>query len=90
MICFKCNLDKDINQFQKHEFLTRGYMDECNSCEAEAMQLYLHRTAKELYISNEALNKRIEYNSKCRTYQANNKDKIKERKRLYYLANRGT
>jgi len=83
MKCFKCGLEKDVKEFKEHEFLTRGYVDDCNSCEDLEIELYQQRKSKELYNVNLLLDRKLMLNEKSRMYYHNNKEKVKAKKKQY-------
>ena len=66
-ICFKCNVEKDINKFYKHKQMKDGHLNKCIEC------------AKKDAI--EARNKNINYYLEYDKNRSNNPDRVEARKK---------
>lgn len=84
--CSKCNLTKDISEFNKRKKSKDGYRYECKSCQKE---LYLKN--REHNINKMKENRLLnidEYKERDKSYYENNKAEILNKKKEYYLTNR--
>ena len=75
--CSKCNITKELKEFNKHSGCYLGYNSKCKEC----ISIY----KKDNYIKNkEKILKRV------KNYSSNNKDNISKKFKKYYLENKDT
>lgn len=74
-VCVKCNINKSLEEFQRHSISPDGFQYSCKVC--RNLQKKLYRQLK-----------KDEINKKQKEYTIKNKDKIVARSKIYYINNK--
>lgn len=76
-ICPKCKRNRHVRKYKKNKSMPDGLQYYCVDCQKEMRKKY-----------DKSLRCKILTRRRARKYRANNKEKVKERNRLYYLKNK--